>query len=168
MKRTEMFFLLLLLTACGGSLSDEQRKKMKEGMEQNKIVQMTDSEINMAALEQGRVVFDILEKNRFDVTKLDSISNRYRVKIKWMVPGAPDAGDIEQQLIEAYVSGIATGSLQDNVQRIHKPNDPTQYDSLLYSRPVVEPMPDGAENLKGVWNIYLSKKQIVLSAAAKK
>ena len=166
MKKAVPFLLVsIILWSCGGSLSDEQRKKMKEGMEQNKIVQMSDSDITMTALDEGREVFSALEKVKFDPKKLDSIGSRYRVKIKWLVPGSSGAVDIEQQLIEAYISGIATGSLQDNIQKIHVGTDATQYDSLLYSRPIVTTQPDGSDNLNGVWNIYLSKKQVVLSAA---
>jgi hypothetical protein len=168
MKNVSSIILLLaILSSCGGSLSDEQRKKIKENMEENKIVQMTDSEITMAALDEGRLVFSALEKVKFNPEKLDSISNRYRVKIKWLVPGTPGTGDIEQQLIDAYVSGIATGSLQDNVQKMYAGNDAAQYDSLLYTRPIVTTLPDGADNLNGIWNIYLSKKHVVLTAAAK-
>jgi len=160
---------ILILTACGGSLSDEQRKKLHEGMEQQKIVQLSDSEITSAALDQGKLIAGIIEKFAADEKKIDSVSNRYHAKIKWSVPGASStsASDIEQQLIEAYVMGMATGSLQDNIQKLHTGTHAEDYDSLLYSRPVVSAMPDGVEKLEGVWNIYFSKKQIVLLAAKK-
>ena len=162
-------FALLLLTvvcACGGKLSDEQRKQMREGMEQQKIVQMNDSEIVSAALEQGQQVFKALEESKFDKNKVDSIADQHHVKIYWRVPGSPQSKEIEQQLIEAYVTGMATGSLQDNIQPLHEGSQ-TTYDSLLYSKPVVTPMADGVEKLDGVWNIYLSRKQVVLKASAK-
>ena len=95
------------------------------------------------------------------------MASQYHTKIKWSVPGASSARDIEQQLIEAYVTGMATGSLQDNIQKLHTGMKPEDYDSLLYSKPVVTVMPDGVEKLEGIWNIYLSKKQIVLLAAEK-
>jgi hypothetical protein len=165
MKRTA-YILLIVFTACGGKLSDEQRKQMKEGMEQQKIVQLSNSEIVTAALEQGQTIFNVLEKSKFDHTKIDSIAHHYRVKIYWRTPGTADAKEIEQQLIEAYVSGMVTGSLQDNIQELHKA-DQSGYDSLLYSKPIVTPMPDGVEKLEGVWNIYLSKKQVVLMLSGK-
>jgi hypothetical protein len=38
---------------------------------------------------------------------------------------------------------------------------PESYDTLLYSRPVLTPLPDGAVNVEGVWSIYMAKKDIV-------
>ena len=165
MKIIGSIVVLVMLMACGGSLSDEQRKKMREGMEQQKIVRMTDSEVMTAAIDKGREVYALLEKIEFDSTRIDSIAAGNHVRISWVVPGKANAQAIEQQLIEAYVMGLATGSLQDNIQKLHKTNDPNDYDSILYSKPVVTPMPDGVENLKGIWNVYLSRKDIVLSAA---
>jgi hypothetical protein len=159
-----VFAGMIILTACGGSLSDEQRKKMREGMERQKIVKLSDSEIMLTAMDKGQKVYAILEKFHFDSTKVDSIAEQNHVKIRWVVPGAATAQAVEQQLIEAYVVGLATGSLQDNIQKLHAPNNPDTYDTLIYSKPVVSSMPDGVENLEGVWNIYLSKKDVVLSA----
>jgi hypothetical protein len=155
---------LIALTGCGGSLSDEQRKKLHEGMDKQKIVKLSDSEIMSASLDQGRLVFAALEKLKFNPAKVDSIAKKYEVKIRWITPGAGDALEVENQLIEAYVVGAETGSVQDNVQELHG-NNTSDYDSLLYSRPIVTPMADGAVNVEGVWNIYISKKNIVLSAA---
>lgn len=166
MKRL-VFLSIIILSACGGKLSDEQRKQMRDGMEQQKIVQMNDSEIVTAARDQGQAIFKVLEQVKFDRVKTDSIARHHRAKIVWSVPGSSNAKEIEQQLIEAYVAGMATGSLQDNIQPLHQA-DGNDYDSLLYSKPVVSPMPDGVEKLDGVWNIYLSKKQVVLTASAKK
>lgn len=149
---------------CGGSLSEEQRKKLHEGMDKQKIVRLSDSEIMSASLDHGRVVFDALEKIKFNPSKVDSVANKYEVKVRWITPGTGDALEVESQLIEAYVVGAETGSLQDNVQGLRE-KGATDYDSLLYSRPIVTPMADGAVNVEGVWNIYMSKKNIVLSVA---
>jgi hypothetical protein len=154
---------LIILTGCGGSLSEEQRKKLHEGMDKQKIVKLSDSEIMTASLDQGRLIFDALKKLEFNPSKVDSVSKKYEVKIRWITPGAGDALEVENQLIEAYVVGAETGSVQDNVQELHG-NTSSSYDSLLYSRPIVTPMADGAVNVEGVWNIYMSKKNIVLSS----
>ena len=46
----KLFIVLgVLLTACGGSLSDEQRKQMREASEQQAIVKVTEAEIMDAA-----------------------------------------------------------------------------------------------------------------------
>jgi hypothetical protein len=162
MTRILVSIASLMLIACGGSLSDEQRKKFKEGMEQNKIVRVTDSEIVTEAHETGQAVFHALESVQFDESKIDSLENRFQVRIRWAVPGHANAYDLETQLIEAYVAGITTGTLQDNVQKIRRDTQPDTYDSLIYSRPVVSTLPDGVEKLEGVWNIYLSRKNLVL------
>jgi len=135
-------------------------------MDKQKIVKLSDSEIMSASLDQGRAIFSALEKQNFNSLQVDSLAKKYEVKIRWITPGSNDALEVENQLIEACVVGAETGSIQDNVQELRDPNT-ADYDSLLYSRPVVTPMADGAVNVEGVWNIYIAKKNIVLAAAQK-
>jgi len=153
---------------CGGSLSDEQRKRLHEGMDQQQIVRLSDSEIVTASLEQGRIVFAALDQVKFNPAKVDSIAARYHVRLRWIVPGSADALEIENQLIEAYVIGAETGSTQDNIQKLRTLPQADEYDSLLYSRPLVKPIADGAINVEGVWNVYIAKKDIILSVAKRK
>jgi hypothetical protein len=82
-------------------------------------------------------------------------------KVRWLVPGATNALDVEQQLIEAYVSS-PTGDIQDNVQKIRESNG-TVTDSILYSKPVLIKRNDGTDVLTGVWNIWLSRKELIRS-----
>ncbi len=152
---------------CGGSLSEEQRKRLHDGMDQQQIVKLNDSEIVTASLEQGRAVFAALEQIKFDPAKIDSIAEQYHVRLRWIVPGSPDALAIENQLIEAYVVGAETGSTQDNIQKVRTAPQAVEYDSLLYSRPLVTPMADGAINVEGVWNVYIAKKDVILAVAKK-
>ncbi|HEY3429299.1 MAG TPA: hypothetical protein VGK39_01400, partial [Cyclobacteriaceae bacterium] len=56
MTRFFLIFLWLIVVACGGSLTDEQRKKMKEAREQQAIVKVTEAEITEAAFAKGRSV----------------------------------------------------------------------------------------------------------------
>ena len=162
-----IFFALIVLTACGGRLSDEQRKRLHEGMEEQKIVKLSDADIVTAALNEGQTVFAALQKTKFDSTKVDSIASQYEVKIHWTVPGGSTADMVEQQLIEAYVAGMVTGSVQDNIQKLYTDDKQNEYETLLYSKPIVTPMPDGVEQLQGVWHIYITKKQAVLAATKK-
>ncbi|MEP6735327.1 MAG: hypothetical protein ABJA70_07405 [Chryseolinea sp.] len=162
MKRIIVLFACVLgLVGCGGSLSDEQRKKLREGMESQKIQQTSDSEIVTAALERGRIAFQELEKEKFDQTKASVLASKFKMKIRWIIPGSSSALDVENQLIQAYVIGAETGSTQDNIQKVHRQGEDS-YDSLLYSRPIVTPQPDGSVNVKGVWNLYMSKKDVIL------
>jgi hypothetical protein len=155
------------LLSCGGSLSDEQRKKLHEGMAQQKIVKLTDSEILTASLDHGRSVYAALETVKFDSVKVDSIERAYHVRIDLIRPGSPNAMEIENQLIEAYVVGAETGSTQDNIQKLRSSATKEEYDSVLYSRPILKPMADGAFNVEGVWSIYLSKKEVILALSKK-
>jgi hypothetical protein len=156
MKNLPITILLIILTACGGSLSDEQRKKIKEDMEQHKIVKVTDAEITEAAFLQGRAVMKGLEKiGSKDATVIDSLSNANHIKIKWLVPGATNALEIERQLVEAYLASSINGGMEDNVQRLGN-------DSILYTQPVTEKMADGSETVKGIWSIRVSKKKLIL------
>ncbi len=153
--------LIFIITGCGGSLSDEQRKKLREGMEDQKIQIIPDAEIVTASLEEGRSIFAALQKVAFDSLKCDSIAGRSKVRVRWIRAGSSGAKEVENQLIQAYVIGAETGSTQDNIQKVRKSAQGELYDTLLYSRPVLTPLPDGAVNVEGVWSIYMAKKNIV-------
>lgn len=149
--------------SCGGSLSEEQRKRLHDGMEKQKIVKMSDSEIVSAAMEEGRAFYNAIEKVSFNQTKIDSIARVYNVKVVQLDINSANAKEMEKQLLDAYISASATGSTPDNIQKIRKPNE-TDYDSLIYSKPIVVTK-NGVENVTGVWNIYLAKKQVIIAAS---
>ena len=154
MKSFNIYALLIagafMMISCGGSLSDEQRKKIKQQMETSQIKNISEAEITEATLENGRRLAASLEVK----SNVDSLSSAEQVKIKWLQAGQQDATEMEQQLIEAYLTQLSGGSM-DNVQRIGT-------DTLLYTIPVVVKREDGVDEVKGVWSIYFSRKQIVL------
>jgi hypothetical protein len=150
--------VVVFISACGGSLSEDQRKRMREQMELQEIKKVSDAEITEAAYARGRQIMN--ELSTTDAVKKDSIINASQGKIRWIVPGSSDAIDIEQQLIDAYIAAEA-GDLQDNIQEIR--TTAGKSDSILYTKPVVIKLTDGTERLDGVWNIWLSKKQLILS-----
>lgn len=152
MKIPFILVLLLFLCSCGGSLSDEQRKKIRKDMKQHQIVRISDAEITAAAFEHGRAAINIIEKN--DKSLSDSLK-RY-CTIRWIVPGNKNAREIETQLIEAYLESSINGGMEDNVQKVGT-------DSLLYTKPVTEKLADGSENVKGMWCIQFAKRQVILS-----
>lgn len=151
----KVFFIsLIVLTACGGSLSDEQRKQMREASEQQAIVKVTEAEIMDAAFVKGRNVMSRLNENNPDTS---SVSSEETVKIHWLAPGKAHGLEIEQQLIEAYLNSVLTGTpLQDNVQKIGE-------DSLLYTNPVVITRADSSIEIKGTWNVWISKRDLILA-----
>ena len=148
-------------------MSDEQRKKLHEGMEDQKIIKLSDSEIVTASLETGRMIYTAIEKLNFEPSKIDSLANQYQVKIKLITPGSDNALEVENQLIEAYIVGAETGDVQDNIQKLHVTQNDEGYDSLVYTRPKVSSLPEGAVKVEGIWNIYLAKKDIIRSMAKK-
>jgi hypothetical protein len=164
MKKIALISLVALMS-CGGSLSDEQRKRLHDGMEQQKIVKMNDSEIVSAALEQGRAFYNAMEKLSFNSIKTDSAARIYGVRVVQLDINSANAKEMEKQLLDAYISAAATGSMPDNIQKIRKSNE-GDYDSLIYSKPIVTTK-DGVENVTGVWNIYLAKKQVIITVSKK-
>ena len=146
-------FLLfaVFLCSCGGGLTDEQRKKIKDEMETSQIKKVSEAQITEAVLAQGRELVSLLGRSQ----NADSLAQVEKVVIRWLEPGANNATEIEEQLIEAYLMDL-TGGTMDNVQKIGT-------DSLLYTVPVVEKQADSSDMVKGIWSIYFSRKQIVLA-----
>jgi len=138
-------------------------------MEDHKITQVSDNEIVTAAMDEGRRVFDTLEKSHFDIPTSQRIARERKVKVRFITPGTSDALEVENQIIQAYIVGSVTGATQDNIQKLRSgtSTDLQDYDTLLYSRPIVTSQPDGSVNVDGVWNIYLAKRDIVRSLSKK-
>lgn len=146
--------LVLLFASCGGSLSSDERKRLQEESRMHEIKRITEAEIAEAALVKGRSVTEVANDFRNDRGRLDSLGRAQGATIRWRVPGASDALAVEQQIIDAYVMN-PTADLPDNIQDIGA-------DSVLYSRPEVSVMPDGAAAIEGVWSVRLSKKALIL------
>jgi hypothetical protein len=145
---------LLLITACGGSLSDEQRKQMREASEQQAIIKVTDAEIMEAAFAKGRSVMSLLKDNNPDTSK---VASQEAVEIHWLGAGKTHGLEIEQQLIDAYLNSLLSGTpLQDNVQKIGT-------DTLVYTNPIVLTRADSSIEIRGTWNIWIAKKELILA-----
>jgi hypothetical protein len=155
-----LILLSLVLLACDGKLTDEQRKRMKEQMELHKIKRVTETEITEAAYKKGRGIMTEIEKSGSDSSKLKALIKQNQNRIRWIVPGKNNAVSLEQQLVDAYLSN-PSGDLQDNVQQVR--HGAEKSDSILYTKPVVTKLADGSERLEGIWNIWLSQKEIILA-----
>lgn len=155
MKR--ILFLWLALTSCGGSLTDDQRKKVKEEMESHALKKVTDAEITEGAFVLGRSLAETINNSSLSNSNLtDSLQKVYHVKINPLQPGDSLLFEIEKQIVEAYTAGSGQVELSDNVQRIGT-------DSLLYTKPVMKEMPDGSVQFAYALGIRIPRKQIVLS-----
>lgn len=155
-----MILLILALTSCGGSISDEQRKQMLDARKEQSIQKVTDAQITEAAFEKGREVVKGLTETATP-TQLESLSADQAVKIRWVVPGATNALEVEKQLIDAYINSVIMGEEQiDNVQKIGT-------DSLLYTKALVITHPDSSIEVKGTFNVWISKKKLILGMSKK-
>jgi hypothetical protein len=158
--RRWMIFTLALMLSCEGRLSDEQRKRIKEEMQLQKIKKVTEAEITEAAFAEGRKLVAMADRLRQDSARMDSLIDSRKGKMRFVVPGKSNVIALEQQLIDAYLAD-ESGLMQDNVQRARPGKNVS--DSLLYTKPVIEKLPDGSEKLMGIWNIWLSQKELIIA-----
>ncbi len=154
-----LLFACLLLTSCGGKLSDDQRKRLHEGMSTQDIKKISEADLQEAALTYAQSVVTEVEKiDKFLKLKpaIDSIASARGVRIYSIIPDDSTLREIEKNLVEAYVTGADVGQTSDNLQRIGE-------DSLLFTRPVFKDRPDGSLEFSHAIGIKMSKKTIVLS-----
>ena len=158
-KKFSLIFIMILVS-CGGKVSDEQRKQMLEARKRQAITKVTDAEIMESAFSFGKQVLEGVGQD-VDEKGLTELENKFKVKINWLEPGKGTATKIEQQLIDAYINGVTSGKIQfDNVQRIGN-------DSLLYTKADVVEKADGSIEVKGTWNVWISKKELILAMIVK-
>ncbi|TXH28695.1 MAG: hypothetical protein E6Q96_04870 [Cyclobacteriaceae bacterium] len=152
-----MRYLILIgvLCSCTGTLTDEQRKKMKENMALGEIKKVTEAEITDATYSWGRKLAGTIEnKDRMltNQTFLDSLAASEGVEILALHASSQNLRPIEKQLLEAYSN--STGG--ENVQKMGT-------DSLLYTKPVFREHPDGSTEFLKAIAIRFTRKQVVLS-----
>ena len=157
--RMVIAFSFLLVCACGGSLSSEQRKKIRANMEARSIKKISDAELTEAALAYGRSMTKIIEvrdKSLSNRKFLDSLERIYGVQIFSMQPTDSLLRGVEKKIIEAYTSGGDLSGIGDNLQNMGT-------DSLLYTKPLMMERPDGSLEFDKALAIRIPKKQVILS-----
>lgn len=147
--------IILVVTGCGGSLSREERKELREASERQEIRRVTEAEITEAVLSRGRKITDQAMSLEYSIRALDSLGRSLNVSLRWITPGSSGALAVEQQIIDAYIMSSMDEDLPDNVQKLGE-------DSLLYTRPVVENLSDGSVRVDGMWSVVFSKKDVIL------
>src|SRR5579859_3237119 len=103
--RILVILIFLLFCSCGGSLTSEQRKKMRESMEAKSIKKISEVELTEAALAYGRSLARIIEENDKSLTNrkfLDSLEKSFGVQILSMQPTDSLLRGVERKIIEAY------------------------------------------------------------------
>lgn len=146
----------ILWMSCTGTLSDNQRKKIKDEMTNSEIKKVTESEITDAAFKYGRQIASIIEKSDKTLSNkslLDSLNTVYNVEIIAIQPDNESLRGVEKLLLEAYQTNIQ-GS--DNIQKMG-------VDSLLYTKPITREHPDGSTEFLKALGIRMTKKQIILT-----
>ena len=144
------------ISACTGSLSDQQRKRIKESMEQGEIKKVSEAQVTDAAFNYGRYVASILEKRDSSLTDtglLDSLSETFQIEIISLQADNQNLRSVERQIMEAYMEGNASN---DNIQKMGS-------DSILYTKPFLLENPDGSTKFLKALGIRMTRKQIVLS-----
>ncbi len=161
MKKQRKFFIVFLtFCACTGSLTEEQRKAVKEDMAAHKITRVTDAEITEAAFAKGRSLVDQLAALRSDTVREDSMISASQHRIRFSFPGDQKSSEIETQIVQAFLE-VEDHDAGDNIQKSRRA-DNSESDSILYSKPVYT-VSQQKHKLKGVWNIWLSRKALILA-----
>jgi hypothetical protein len=151
-----IFLAVVFGSSCNGKLSDEQRRRLVEGMKRNQIKKISEARITDAAFAFGQgLAAQIGTSPILTQTRKDSIERSAKVKIEILYPGEVNLTEVEKQIVEAY-AGFANGQPGDNVQRFGK-------DSVLYTKPFMKELPDGSFHFTYALSIRISVKQIVLS-----
>jgi hypothetical protein len=157
--RYTLIYALLFLSACGGNLSDEQRKKLKERSEEDRIQRVSEGELLEASFTYGRNIAAIIEKRDAALSNrqlIDSLESAFEVKIFALVPGDSLLREIESRIIEAYTSAAGQVTLADDVQKLSA-------DSMLYTKPILRDRPDGSVEFTSALGIRMPVRPIILS-----
>jgi hypothetical protein len=158
-KNWVVLVLVVLLFACGGSLTPEQKEKARKAIEEGKIKRITPAQITEAALNYGkRISTTVNELDPFlnNPEFIDSIATINQVVIYALRPDMESLSKEESSIADAYqAQGDITG-VGENIQQLAG-------DSLLFTYPVGNERPDGSRPFSHAIAIKMSVKQIVLS-----
>ena len=145
MMRILFFCLILLITSCGGSLSDEQRKALKKEMNDREIKKVSEEEIFEKAYVLGRSYVKQLKG-----TNSGAVARKNNIQVRFADSTAISLPEKYRSIWEAYILAPEGTELKDNVQ--------DNGDTLIYSSPVMD-----AGQLKGVWLVDIPKRNVVLA-----
>jgi hypothetical protein len=146
---------LIFITACNGRLTDEQRKRLHDGMKRNEIKKVSDAQLTDAAFALGRAISESLGSNT-GKQRVDSLQRIYHVRIRPLYAKPLTTDPLEKQIVEAYIEGAGKVKLDDNIQKAGA-------DTLFYTRPMVRERPDGSEEFNYAIGIRMCKRDIVNS-----
>lgn len=157
--RLFVVFSFLILCSCGGSLSSEQRKKIRANMEAKSIKKISEVELTEAALNYGRSIAHAIEAKDKSLANryfLDSLGKTFNVQIVSMHPKDSFLRGVERKIIEAYTFGSDLSGVGDDLQKMGT-------DSLIYTKPLFSERPDGSLEFNQALGIRIPRKQVILS-----
>ena len=157
--RFVIIFSFLAFCSCGGSLSSEQRKRIRENMEAKSIKKISDAELTEAAFNYGRSLVKVIESKDKSLSNrkfLDSLEKSFGVQIFSMHPTDSFLRGVERKIIEAYTSGSDLSGIGDDLQKMGA-------DSLIYTKPLLTERPDGSLEFTQALAIRIPKRQVILS-----
>lgn len=154
-----VWIICVSLVACNGTLTEEQKRKIREEREESQIKKISEADITEAAFTNGRTISAVLEKRDTQLKNkalIDSLENAFNVEITSLQTNDSTLRAIEQKIIEAYIAGGASTSLSDNIQKMGK-------DSILYTKPLMVEKKDGSVEFTKALGIRMSKRNVIRS-----
>lgn len=149
--------LIVISMGCGGSLSSEQRKQIRDKMEAGAIKKISEADLTEAGLTYSRNIVEIINSSSNQSRLfLDSLEKHYSVEIIFMHPDDAGLRGVERKIMEAYASTVGSVDPGDNLQKMGN-------DSLLYTKAIMKERPDGALVFIQALGVRMTKKTIVLS-----
>ncbi len=142
--------LLILVTwGCNAGLPEEQRKALREEMENREVKRVSEHEIFRKALEMGKAVV-----TEIGDTLTPGVMQKHNVEFK--IVGLADTlglSETELKVLKAYLYAPEPGELEDNIQKEGDKH-------LIYSKPILNAAGD---SLRELVFIRMLKKDVVLS-----
>ncbi len=139
-------FLVLVLTGCNASLPEEQRKALREEMDQREIKKVNENEIFRKALQIGREI-----AGSMDSVAVSALENDQEVKIEVIdLRDSLNLNETERKILLAYAYAPDPAIVEDNIQK-------QGIDSLIYSTFV------GGDSLRKILLIKMARKKAVLA-----
>lgn len=127
--------------ACGGGLSDDQRKALKNELEQREIKKIPEEDIVEATFKQGRKFLTYYQAGA------DSLLREIDARI--LKKNDSTASEVEWNLLEAYKYSMTQGAQpSENVQR--------DGEVMVYTMPLIE-----NDMFVGIYVIRIPRRTIV-------
>ncbi len=144
-KYSAIIYISLLCVACGGGLSDDQRKALKEEMEQREIKKVAEEDVVDAAFKRGK---ELLVSHQAGA---DSVVINAGAEVRLLLQNDSTASKVEWELLEAYKYSMTQGAQPtENVQR--------DGEMMVYTMPAIE-----NDMFVGIYIVRVPRKEIILN-----